>query len=44
MPAEVPIATLSAMWLGGEAVQPAVWLGGALILGATLMAAFGERR
>jgi len=44
MPAEVPIATLSAMWLGGEAVQPAVWVGGALILGATLLAAFGERR
>lgn len=44
MPAEVPIATLSAMWIGGEAVLPAVWVGGALIVGATLLAAFDERR
>lgn len=41
MPAEVPIAALSAAWWGGEAIRPAVWVGGGLILAATVLAARG---
>lgn len=44
MPAEVPIAALSAMAWAGEAVPATVWVGGALILLATLLAALGGRR
>ena len=38
MVAEVPIAALSAAWLGGEALRPTMLVGGALIVTASLLA------
>jgi drug/metabolite transporter (DMT)-like permease len=42
MPTEIVFASVSAVWLGGEQLQPAVLAGGALILAATVLAARGE--
>jgi drug/metabolite transporter (DMT)-like permease len=39
MPVEIVFATVSSVWLAGEALRGAVLLGGALILGATWLAA-----
>lgn len=39
MPTEIVFASVSALWLGGETLRPAVLAGGALILTATLLAA-----
>jgi drug/metabolite transporter (DMT)-like permease len=43
MPAEIVFAALSAAVWAGERPGPALWLGGALILGATLLAAWRHR-
>ena len=40
MVAEVPFAALSAAWLGGEPLRASMLIGGALILGASLLAAW----
>ncbi|MEY4752837.1 MAG: hypothetical protein RJA44_512 [Pseudomonadota bacterium] len=39
MPTEIVFASVSAVWLGGEVLRPAVLTGGALILTASLLAA-----
>lgn len=43
MPGEIVFAALSAAWWAGETPAPALWAGGALILGATLLAAWRHR-
>ncbi len=43
MPCEVVFASLSAVWWAGESLSPMLLLGGALILGATLLAAWQGR-
>jgi drug/metabolite transporter (DMT)-like permease len=44
MPTEIIFASVSAVWLGGEVLRPAVLMGGALILAATALAAWDEPR
>ncbi|MDP4302881.1 DMT family transporter [Leptothrix discophora] len=43
MPCEVVFASLSAVWWAGEVLGPMLLIGGALILGATLLAAWQGR-
>ncbi len=43
MPCEIVFASLSAVWWAGETLGPMLLIGGALILGATLLAAWQGR-
>ncbi|PXW96661.1 EamA domain-containing membrane protein RarD [Sphaerotilus hippei] len=43
MPTEVLFASCSALWIAGEPWSPALMLGGAMILAATLLAAWQDR-
>jgi drug/metabolite transporter (DMT)-like permease len=43
MPCEIVFASLSAVWWAGETLGPMLLFGGALILGATLLAAWQGR-
>ncbi|MEY2655239.1 MAG: hypothetical protein RLZZ524_2267, partial [Pseudomonadota bacterium] len=42
-PCEIVFASLSAVWWAGETLGPMLLIGGALILGATLLAAWQGR-